>query len=349
MGRMKDFGATGAAFGRRGGASWVDVTPRHKCPVCGGDSWCQVARDGATVLCKRVEGGREKRTRDGVAYFVHQLNGAAPRSEPESMHNHAHRDRAPVAVRDRAYRTVLAHLTLEAHDRDALLRRGLDAASIEANGYRTMPERDRAALARAVLEAVGETAAGGVPGIAWRTPDDGGARGWWSFAGSPGVLIPVRDVEGHVVALKVRRRDPLGDGPRYLYVTSAKHGGASAASVVHVPVAARALRGTSERLIITEGELKADVSTALLGEPVVSIPGVGAWASGVDAAHAWGVRSVAVALDMDASANRHVAAAVRCIVDTLRAEGVSAAVWRWDPRFKGLDDYLSARAAGAST
>lgn len=350
MSRMKDSIARGGTFrpgARGGGADWNDVSPGRRCPVCGADSWCQVSRDGDTVLCKRVEGDRTKENRDGVTFYVHHMNGA-PVRHVEVAPATPRRDRAPIEVRDRAYRAALAHLTLDASDREGLTRRGLDDGTIAAICYRTMPERGRAALARAVVEAVGESAAAAVPGIVWRTGDDGSGRGWWSFGGSPGVIVPVRDLDGRVVALKVRRRDPIGDGPRYLYVTSARHGGASAASVVHVPVAARALREAATRLVITEGELKADVSTALLGAPVVSIPGVGAWASGVDLALAWGVRDVAVALDMDAMTNRRVAAAVRCIVDELRREGLTAAVWRWDPKFKGLDDYLAARAAGAT-
>jgi hypothetical protein len=343
---MSRYSARSAAA--KGARDWANVSTRCRCPVCGADSWCQVSREGDTVLCKRVEGGRTKQNRDGVTYYVHRLVGIvrAAVAPPAALQ----RDRAPADVRDDAYRTVLALLRLDDCDRDALGRRGLDSDAIVANGYRTLPERGRAALARAVVAAIGEGAAAAVPGIVWRDADEGSGRGWWSLSGAPGVLIPVRDFDGRIVALKVRRRDPLGDGPRYVYATSAKHGGASAASVVHVPRAALAMRATATRVVVTEGELKADVSTALLGAPVLSIPGVGAWAAGVDAAVAWGAREVAVALDMDALTNSIVARAVRGMVDALRAAGRTVSVWRWDPRCKGLDDHLvnvAAHAAGA--
>lgn len=345
MGRMKEAlaGPRGTAvLSRGGGGNWSDVSPRDRCPVCGRDSWCQVSPDGAVTLCKRVASDREKTNREGVTFFVHHLDGSAPVA-PRAPAT-PRRERAPVEVRDAAYRAVLAALRLHEGDRAGLRARGLRDEDIDANGYRTLPIEGRACLARAITNAVGENVACGVPGVVWKTD---ASRGWWTLAGAPGIVVPVRDIEGRIAALKVRRRDRC-EGARYLYVSSAKHGGPSAASVVHVPLGAAARRASVQRLVITEGELKADSATALLGAPVVSIPGVGSWASGVDLALAWGVRDVAVALDMDARINIRVARALRCIVDELRRDGFAVAVWVWDSRFKGLDDYLAAQAVGAT-
>lgn len=326
----------------RGGAAWTDVTGARRCPICNGATWCQVARDGATVLCKRDATGLKRENRDGVPYYVHHLTGETRRAwQPPPAPTAT---RAPVEVRDRAYRAVLAKLSLDAADRRALEARGLDAGAIDANGYRSLPVQGRAALALAVLNEVGEDAARGVPGVIW-TED--GRRGWWSFAGSAGLVVPVRNLAGAVVALKIRRRDPC-EGPRYLYVTSAKHGGAAAASVVHVPLRAATLRPTHARLVVTEGELKADVSTHLARVPVVSVPGAGQWREGLDLALAWSadLADVDVCFDMDALTNPSVARSARLLVDALRAEGMRPALRRWDPKFKGLDDFLLARAKG---
>lgn len=346
MSRTKDH--LGGSFGRllgpgrmggSGGRDWNDVSPKNPCPVCGAPSWCQVNAHEAIVLCKRVEGDVTKENRDGVTYYVHHLSGERRRAWSEAPRAPARRvERANVRVVDHAYRRLLEALHLDDADREALRRRGLDDAGITAGEYRSLPLAGRAQLARAVLDAVGDDLAG-VPGFAWQTE---GGRGWWTLKGSPGLLIPCRDLDGRVAALKVRRRDPC-EGSRYLYLSSSKHDGPSAASVVHVPVAARALRGTATRLVITEGELKADVSTALLGEPVVSIPGVGMWAAGNHLAVAWGARTVAVAFDMDAILNARVALARKLLHDELRRDGFDARLWRWDSRFKGLDDYLVAR------
>lgn len=335
MGRLKE------AVGFSGRGQWVDATSREPCPICGATSWCGVSSDGALVLCKRVEGERQGVTRDGVTFYVHHLNATVARSTVLSVRPIV-RERASVDVCDRAYHTMLAQLRLDDADHRALEARGLDADAIRTNEYRSLRVEGRARLARAVIEAVGEEAAAAVPGIVWHTE---GHHGWWSLAGSPGILVPVRDVHGRVVALKLRRSS-LCDGPRYVYLSSAKRGGASAANEVHVPLAARALREGAERLVVTEGELKADVATHLARTPVVSVPGVGSWASSVDLAKSWGASVIAIAFDMDATEKKDVATARRLLCEALRREGLDVQLLRWDRHFKGLDDVLLARRDG---
>ena len=335
-----------------GGRAWLDATPRRPCPVCGGDSWCQTARDGAVVLCKRVPSHRAKINRAGAEFYVHRL-GETPRAGADVPARGSPRPgenrlapldttRADADTRDRAYRAVLAALTPDADDRDALLVRGLSAEDLTANAYRSLAVEGRARLARAVVEAVGEDFALRVPGIV-RGERDG--RAWLSLSGSPGILVPCRDDEGRIIALKVRRRE-AGDGPRYLYLTSARRGGASAESALHVPVRTRAALAASSpaaaRVVVTEGELKADVASVLLGLPVWSIPGVGSWRLALEAARRWRPAVVCVALDADTAGARAAAE----LVDALRAEGMRTEHWRWDRRFKGIDDYLAARRRG---
>lgn len=345
MSRTKDFFFGGECYsgghGRWGGGSrlnWVDVSPRRRCPVCESDSWCQIARDGATVLCKRIAGDVEKTNRHGVTYHVHHTVGERPRMQDATTPT-PQRTRAPTEVCDRAYRAVLEQLRLDEGDHRDLEARGLDAEAIRVGAYRSLRVEGRTRLARAVVDAIGEEAAATVPGIVWHTE---GRDGWWSLAGAPGLVVPVRDAEGRIAALKVRRRGSC-DGPRYVYLSSARYGGASAVSAVHVPLAAQALRGDGSRLILTEGELKSDVATHLARAPVVSVPGVGSWAAGVELAKSWGARLVAVAFDMDATKSVHVAGARRRLCERLRDEGLDVRLWRWDPRHKGIDDILLAR------
>lgn len=319
--------------------------------MCGGDSWCQRARDGATVLCKRVESGRARVNREGVEYFVHHTGDASERARrierPEPLPLAT--GRASPDDCDRANRAALAILPLDAADREGLARRGLSPEDIARGGYRSLATGAvRGALARAVVGAVGEEIARRVPGIVQREGDRGP---YLSFGGSPGVIVPCRDMDGRIVALKVRRRDDdPHKGARYLYVTSAKAGGASAPSVLHVPELAREILdnapGGAARLVVTEGELKADVVSALSGDAVCSIPGVGSWRLALDAAARWRPRAVCVALDMDAMRNPVVARAADSLVNALRAAGHAASLARWNPRFKGLDDYLVARRRG---
>lgn len=328
------------------GRAWVDAAASRPCPVCGGASWCQTARDGATVLCKRVSSARGRVNRAGVEFYIHHLAdrpGARVARSSSSAPTAPSVQRAEAVTLDAGYRALLGALTLDATDLDALRARGLTDAAIAEAGYRTLPAQGRARLARVVFDALGDAAVG-VPGVVQRAE---AGRSWWSIAGVPGVVIPCRDLAGRIVALKVRRRE-AGEGPRYLYLTSARAGGPAAACVLHVPVRARAILETAGpvRLVVTEGELKADVASELLGAPVVSVPGVGAWRMAVEAARTLRPRSVAVALDADARTNRTVAGAQRSLVDALRAEGHRVELWTWPARFKGLDDYCAAARRG---
>jgi hypothetical protein len=237
---------------------------------------------------------------------------------------------SPGEARDVAYRALLAGLALDPRDREALRRRGLDDDNITANGYRTLPPGGRGALASRVVAAVGEGAAAGVPGVAR-------GRDGWTLIGWPGLLIPVRGLDGRITALVVRRPDGT-EAP----VTSRKQGGAPAVRAVHVPLSARPMRDRA--LVITLGVLSADVSTALAGRPVVSIPGAAAWRLALDVVDAWGARDVVVAFDADARTNPNVARALVHLVDALRAAGARVATWRWDGPAKGLDDLLLSAA-----
>jgi hypothetical protein len=90
------------------------------------------------------------------------------------------------------------------------------------------------------------------------------------------MVVPSLDLEGRIVALKVRADDAAAE-LRYTAVSSRRLGGASAAVNVHVPIGARARWERSGVLWITEGELKADVCTALEAYAIVGIPGVSMW------------------------------------------------------------------------
>src|SRR5438270_750003 len=77
-----------------------------------------------------------------------------------------------------------------------------------------------------------------------------------------------------LLAAPPRRRSEAGAGdPRYLYVSSTGDGGPGPGAPVHVS----RWDGDVARVRITEGELKADVATALTGVLTISVPGVSAW------------------------------------------------------------------------
>src|SRR5215211_7802659 len=124
----------------------------------------------------------------------------------------------------------------------------------------------------------------------------GGESARWSVAGAAGMLVPARDADGRVVALKVRADDP-GNGSKYSYMSSSNYGGPGPGSPLHVPLLEEAVPGTAARL--TEGELQADVATALSGMLSVSVPGVSSWRNALPVLKALGFGKVHLAFDAD--------------------------------------------------
>lgn len=246
--------------------------------------------------------------------------------------------RASVARVNHVYQALLDVLTLESADRERLLgpERHLSLAAVEANGYRTMPRRGRAAVCREVAARVGEPV--GVPGF-YR------AAGRWStyltLAGPAGLLIPVRDLAGRIVGAQIRG---LGTGRhRYRWLSSADRAvGVGSGSPVHVarPPVPRAGH-VSRTVWVTEGPLKADRAAERLGGIVLGIAGTGCWRSSgvVEAVAALGPDAVTIAFDEDGrpATRRHADE----LASALCRNGQRVWLARWgSARGKGIDDLL---------
>src|SRR5262245_6130820 len=248
----------------------------------------------------------------------------------------AHVPCAAPATLDHVYRALLAALPLAPSHHQALRQRGLADSEIRCRQYGTLPLKGRAALATRLVPWWGADVCTQVPGF-YVAERDG--RRWWSFAGAAGLLIPVRNLDGHIVALKVRADNP-DDGPKYTTISSAKHGGPSPGAPVHVPLYEGA-RGSTVRL--TEGELKADVATALSGLLTISVPGVAMWRKAIPVLQDLRAAQVFLAFDADWRINPHVAQALGQAAFALGTAGYEVQVETWDPALgKGIDDLLAA-------
>jgi AAA domain/3'-5' exonuclease/Domain of unknown function (DUF3854) len=186
-----------------------------------------------------------------------------------------------------------------------------------------------------LLERFGPEVCSQVPGLY----EKGSDPPRWSVAGAAGMLVPARDGDGRVVALKVRAYDQ-GKGSRYSYLSSSKHEGPGPGSPLHVPLLEEFDPGTVARL--TEGELKADVATALSQMLSISVPGVSAWRKALPVLKALGFTQVHLAFDADARKNKGVARALSDAFGALDEQGFDIVLETWpEERGKGIDDLLA--------
>lgn len=329
----------------RGDRAFVEVTERNPCPTCGGDGWCRVSPDGSVALCRReARGGRGRVDRAGIPYYVHRLRGGDPVPVGEAVARRLDAltagevpDLAPVEARAEVYAATLRALALDATHRDALRTRGLPDAEIVRRGYRTLPPAGppwpREALARELADRFAPEVLAGVPGFVRRESRRTG-RAYLTIAGSPGLLVPVRDLDGRIVALLSRPDTPPRPGVKYLWITSNAPGrpGPSPGNLAHVPLPMPDSPGARGGTVaVYEGILKADTAAALDAArlPAVGIPGHNGWPVALPVLRDLAPRTVRYFPDPDAWQKPEVGASLRAFWHALKAEGYTPELGRF--------------------
>ena len=234
-----------------------------------------------------------------------------------------------IEARHATYSALLSKLSLAPDHRDNLLSRGLTDREIEKLGYKTTPVAGRTTIAKQ-LRSEGLYLAG-VPGF-YRTESD-----TWTFVHEQrGILIPVRNPQGLIQGLQIRRDNV--DKRKFRWVSSAnKKDGCRAEGWTH-------LAGElGSFLVLTEGPMKADVIHALTGLTVLAVPGVNTLTQlrlTLEELQATGLTTIKTAFDMDFSCNKHVQNGFNSLMALLDEMDFQFGTYLWDPRYKGLDDYI---------
>ncbi|MFC1989439.1 DUF3854 domain-containing protein [Chloroflexota bacterium] len=302
--------------------SWLPVTSKSRCPICGHNTWCSFSSDGAYAVCRRLDtgNGHAKTDKSGSEYWVYRLDGRP------SLNQDAIEVPATIGTKcadadtlDRVYSYVLDTLPLSTIHREQLHKRGLSDVDINLRGYSTMPVGNRKHVVDALIKEDFINELTEVPGFRLINKNSG------VFTGAPGLLIPVRNENNKVVALKIRR-DKIGDGPKYLYISSTKHGGPGPGSPVHVPLCST----PTETIRLTEGELKADITTSLSGMLTIGLPGVSIWHPVLPILRSLAVKTVRLAFDADARQKLNVARALEIVATSLEKEGFTLEMEVWD-------------------
>jgi hypothetical protein len=213
-----------------------------------------------------------------------------------------------------------------------LLDRGFREGEYEERGYGTVPTTSTAKIVRELVAKHGADTLLAVPGF-YR-----GKGGDVGFSCLPGMLIPVRDEQGWIIAL-MSRPDAPRDGNKYLWVSSTSRGGPGSGSPPHVPLGC----AETQEWRLTEGPLKADLATVRSGIPTIGVSGVTNWSPCLSILKAVGCSVVWLAFDADAQTNDKVAEAMLACSRTLKAEGFEVNLERWlVADGKGIDDLLTA-------
>lgn len=318
-------------------APLVRVTRRSPCPVCKKPDNCAVSSDGRIAYCRRVPSGR--RGSDGG--WTHFLSGAMRPAVPAPVPARPYQESSP--RRDAAhchtvYSALLTAFGLGPEHREHLhARRGLSVEAILRNAYASMPAPGRTLEVCCTLSHRFDLR--GVPGF-WLDEKGGG---WKLSYCASGIHVPVRDVEGRIVALQLRRDEvPPGTDLRYVLLSSTHlEGGANSSAPAHFRDV-EAIR-KSGRAVITEGALKGDVISDRLGEGVIAISGVSSFRQGFGEELRRllpSLRRADVCFDSDWRTNRHVKSALFRLLRELSSARIASSVRTWPSRQKGFDDYL---------
>lgn len=336
------------------GGKWHGCKVSRLCVICGAKHKCAYSDDGVWSKCRYnlSEPGAllgSDQIGDYALYAHDGGRGRDPAHRPQRPEP-VEPPRADAAFCDEVYSFVLGLLKLLPHHDQNLIGRGLSHAQIERGLFRSLPRGQRKAVCLAVREKFGDRALE-VPGFYKNE------QGRLMLGGDEGLVVPVRDVHGHVVALKPRREVVDDDGPKYRIISSSSHGGPSPGSPVHVPF----FEGSRDRVRVTEGELKAEVLTALTGVLTISIPGATSLGGVLDALTVLGAKTVVAAWDADKAERRidtetgklktnWVARGFERGCHLFADAGLALEVEDWPfERGKGLDDVWQAGRSGEVT
>ena len=201
----------------------------------------------------------------------------------------------------------------------------------------------------------------GVPGF-YQQPDL-----QWTFAGQPGMMIPIYDIDGMLYRIRLRLDRPGKDDKgkekdKYKnfssfypakdsnnILTNEYLNGCRAGS--HIGFYFHPSTDDPGVCYITEGEKKAIVANYFLRCIVISLPGVNSHAklgkkdksgkSILDFLKILGCKKAIVAYDADKNINEHVLRHEQKLVALLKNDSFHTYVSSWNPGFgKGLDDIL---------
>jgi hypothetical protein len=363
---LSKFGAHYSKTGR--------VSSRKPCPACGAKSWCSTSDNGYWLLCMNDGADSPPSTPIGWEFdkvtasrgyqfkslsipknrMEDDATAADLRRKPaveEEQHHQEDNDGQPVdpGTAHTVYSSLLSYLILNgsqlAELTDPAGKRRLTPAQIKSMNVKTWPSsrREQRRILNRLQGKFGLSTLLTVPGFYVNR------EGYLAAAATPGAMLLPSIANGVITGLRVRPDDP-GDGPKYYWFSSKKHGGPGALTraSVYMP-----LNGTvvPNQIGITEGEIKGFKTAQILGYPFISVPGVGNWksAGAVEQALKLVGKGGTAVIFYDSEENRLVTLHKFSLADELVKAGLRVELASWDMNHKGIDDLLIANGKFTTT
>lgn len=306
--------------------TWVPVSRKSPCPICGHSDWCSYSSDGKYTICRRVNNGNAKTKKDkngSEFYFYYNeletLINLKSKPKPKATAS----INAPLPQNEtlnRVYKALLEELSLSSNHHSKLKERGFEDQEICENAYKTLPFEGREEIALRLCKKFPKELLLKIPGFYQNANNN------LSTSGPPGILIPIRNIKNEIIALKIRSDKKMGDN-RYFYFSSKKHGGLGPGAHIHCPIP---VRNTYSQIRITEGEFKADLATRRNDIYTISIPGVSNQNEVIPLLKSLSVSSVQIAFDQDWKTNPTVKKALTSLFLKLKNANIQPRIETWN-------------------
>lgn len=182
----------------------------------------------------------------------------------------------------------------------------------------------------------------------------------WTFSAVVGLIIPILDCFGNVVALQLRKRNK-GEGSRYVWFSSSFASyedsiykkGASPGSPLDVLYPDKI---TNNRIFITEGRFKSEQIIKTFNSIAISLQGVGSW-KGIEytinnIVQKYSLKNPEIILSFDADFQRKYSVFVQLnklskhIKEKFPQSKISVLLWEYSSELKGIDDFLLSKENG---
>ena len=237
---------------------------------------------------------------------------------------------ASLIKRDEVYTSLLSKLDLESHHIDDLINRGLTLEVINKNKYKSIPQ-NVIARERICSELIKEGhVLAGIPGFYKNS------RKKWDFYAPQGFFIPVRSYNNSIQGMQIRFDIPKKF--KYKWFSSSKMAeGTKINGFIHLRWNKN---GISDKVVITEGPLKADVASYLSDTTFIGVPGVGSYKGIEKILYLLKPKQIYIAYDMDYIKNSAVKMQYEKFTAYLKEKNISYLRCAWNPEHKGIDDYL---------